>query len=75
MGDLGILPYPGVTGTMGTQMYTCRLSHLFPSTLHSKEAPSEEAGEAPATLSRRKTRLLRIKVQSEHKVSAWVPRG
>lgn len=69
MGDLGILPYPEVTGTTGTQICTRRLSH---STLHSKEAPAEEegAGEAPAMLSRRELRLFRIKVQSMHKVSA-----
>lgn len=34
-----------VVGTTGTQLCTCRLSHLFPSTLHSKEAPVREAGE------------------------------
>lgn len=71
MGDLGILPYPGATGTTGTQICTRRLSHFFPSTLYSKEAPvEEEAGEAPAMLSRRETRLFRIKVQSMRKVSA-----
>lgn len=81
MGDLGILPYPGATGTTGTQICTRRLSHFFPSTLYSKEAPAEEeeAGEAPAMLSRRETRLLRIKVQSYaqglRSWLAWVPKG
>lgn len=81
MGDLGILPYPGATGTTGTQICTRRLSHFFPSTLYSKEAPAEEeeAGEAPAMLSRRETRLFRIKVHSTRKVSGlgWLgsPKG
>lgn len=58
---------------MGTQICTGRLSH---STLHSKEAPAEGAGEAPAMLSRRETRLFRIKVQSARKVSAGLgPQG
>lgn len=72
MVDLEILPYPGATGTTGTQICTRRLSHFFLSTLHSKEAPAEEeeAGEAPATFSRRETRLFRIKVQSVRKVLA-----
>lgn len=68
MGDLGILPYPGATGTTGTQICSCRLSHN--TTQQGGTSGGGGGGGGTSHVKQERNQTVRIKVQSMHKVSA-----